>query len=175
MLRGINVSGQNPIRMPDLKAMYASLGFYAVTTYVQSGNVIFTCADQDLTEIVGMIEMGIERSFGFTVPVILRTRAEFGRIIQANPFIFGRNVDVEKLHVTFLRAEPPAALLSNLAAPVAGVDEFALIGREIYLYCPNGYGRTKYSNDYFERKLKLSATTRNWKTVNALSDIAIAL
>ena len=175
LLRGINVSGQKPIRMPDLKAMYESLGFNTVTTYVQSGNIVFTSPDQELSRVRGMIEAEIERTFGFSVSVILRTRDEFGPIVQNNPFVRRRNIEIEKLYVTFLPVEPPAKLASNLFAPVAGADEFKLIGKELYLYCANGYGRTKLSNNFFERKLKTCATTRNWKTVNTLFNIVNAL
>ena len=103
----------------------------------------------------------------------------FQQIIDSNPFLYQRNENPEKLHVTFLSDTPSESALSNLPVPAdpkgsgAGkADEFMVYDKEIYLFCPNGYGRTKISNSFFERKLSVSATTRNWKTVNALYGIA---
>jgi uncharacterized protein (DUF1697 family) len=171
LLRGINVSGQKTIRMPELKALYESLGFTQVTTYLQSGNVVFDCADREASTVRGSIEKEIERHFSFSVSVLLRDRDDFQRIIGGNPFLAQRNEDPERLHVTFLSALPSALALKDLETPIDTTDEYFLSGKEVYLFCPNGYGRTKLSNNFFERKLKVAATTRNWKTVNALVDI----
>ncbi len=172
MLRGINVSGQRAIRMPDLKTLYEALGFVQVATYVQSGNVVFRADNRDETQITRLIEAEIERVFGFKVPVLVRGKEEWQRVIAENPFLEQRNEDPEKLYVTFLSAVPPASILENLTPPVGIRDEFAVIGREIYLFCPAGYGKTKLSNTFFENKLKTTATTRNWRTVTALLEIA---
>jgi len=168
MLRGINVSGQKTIRMPELKALVESLGFTQVTTYLQSGNVVFDCANGEVSTIAGSLEKAIERHFGFTVSVLMRDRDDFRRIIEGNPFLTGRNEDPERLHVTFLSALPSAVAVKDLETSIDTTDEYFLSGKEIYLFCPNGYGRTKLSNTFFEKKLKVAATTRNWKTVNAL-------
>lgn len=171
LLRGINVSGQKTIRMPELKALYESLGFTRVATYLQSGNVVFDCADPEASAVAGMIENEIERRFDFTVSVLIRKGDDFQQLIDGNPFITQRNEDPEKLHVTFLSTLPSAPVLKELETTIDTTDEYSLNGTEIYLFCPNGYGRTRLSNSFFERKLKVTATTRNWKTVNALYDI----
>ena len=171
LLRGINVSGQKFIRMTELKELYESLGFTKVTTYVQSGNVVFDCDNPDASEIGSAIEIEIERRFGFPVTVILRSPSDFQRIIDGNPFIHPRNEDPSKLYVTFLASLPPAEISNDLKIPPGIKDECILRGKEIYLFCPNGYGRTKLSNSFFERRLKVLATTRNWKTVVAVYDI----
>jgi uncharacterized protein (DUF1697 family) len=168
LLRGINVSGQKAIRMPDLKALYESLGFTHVTTYLQSGNVVFDCTIPEASTAAATIEQAIERQFGFTVSVLIRNGDDFGRIIEGNPFLPHRNDESEKLHVTFLSDWPSAEALKSLEKTIDPTDEYFLSGKEIYLFCPNGYGRTKLSNNFFEKKLKSAATTRNWKTVNAL-------
>lgn len=168
LLRGVNVSGQKTIRMPELKALYESLGFAHVTTYLQSGNVVFDCDVPDEATVAGSIEKEIERHFGFTVDVLIRNRDDFQRIIVGNPFLTRRNEDPERLHVTFLSDMPSALAVKGLETPVDTTDEYFLSDKEIYLFCPNGYGRTKLSNSFLERKLKVVATTRNWKTVNAL-------
>jgi uncharacterized protein (DUF1697 family) len=168
LLRGINVSGQKTIRMPELKALFESLGFTLVATYLQSGNVVFDCANGEISTIAGSIEKAIERHFGFTVSVLVRDRDDFRRNFEGNPFLTERNEDLERLHVTFLSASPSAVALKDLETSIDTTDEYFLSGKEIYLFCPNGYGRTKLSNSFFERKLKVVATTRNWKTVSAL-------
>lgn len=172
MLRGINVSGQNKIGMPALKDLYESLSLTNVITYVQSGNVVFDCETQDAAEIARSIEAAITRALGLSVPVLVRDKKRFRQLIDGNPFLKQKHADPAGLHVTFLSDVPSEPALSKLTAPPGIPDKFLVEDREIYLFCPDGYGRTKLSNNFFEKKLGLSATTRNWKTVNALYDIA---
>jgi uncharacterized protein (DUF1697 family) len=134
--------------------------------------VAFDCAIPEASTVAGSIEKEIERHFGFTVSVLIRDRDDFGRIIEDNPFLTQRNEDIERLYVTFLSVLPSTVALKNLDMPIDTTDEYFLSGKEIYLFCPNGYGRTKLSNSFFERKLKVAATTRNWKTVSALAGMA---
>ncbi len=172
LLRGINVSGKNPLAMPDLKRMYEGLGFGNVQTYVQSGNVIFDAPQQDAAALAELFQTQIRQSFGLDVPVIMRTPQEFRHILENNPFLTTRQESIETLHVTFLAAQPSADRVQMInAIPQVG-DEFALSGSEIYLFCPGGYGRTKFNNTFFEKKLERVATTRNWKSVTALADLA---
>ena len=104
--------------------------------------------------------------------LFIRELLEFERVAAGNPFLSNVQVDPAFLHVTFLYATTSVIILTDLPSPNADGDEYAAGEQAIYLYCPNGYGRTKLSNTYFERKLKVTATTRNWKTVNALLDMA---
>ena len=99
MLRGINVSGKNRIKMEELRELYESLGFQNVQTYVQSGNVIFESVETDVGEISTRIEKKIKRVSGFDVPVFVRTKSEFQRLIENTPF---PGKDTTKLHVAFL-------------------------------------------------------------------------
>lgn len=173
LLRGINVSGHNMIKMTELKALYESLGYKNVTTYIQSGNVIFQTEKNDPAQAEASIEQAIEKKFGFPVTVIVRKPAELARVIKANPFIGGNNIDEIRLYVTFLRAKPTPALTKILQPAAAkSTDQYEILGREIYLHCPNGYGKTLLSNTFFEKQLKGVATTRNWKTVNTLYAMA---
>ena len=167
-LKGINVGGQKSIRMPDLKALYEAMGFKDVITYVQSGNVVFDSGDFDPIKIGAAIEAEIERRFSFHVSVILRDRNDFQRILDGNPFVHSRNEDPSTLHVTFLSKSPSTEMVNGMKIPTGIEDECVLSGKEIYLFCPNGYGRTKLSNSFFERKLNVLATTRNWRTVVAM-------
>ena len=117
------------------------------------------------------IEQAIADDLGLDVTVLVRTPAELARTVRANPFP-GRGADVGTLHVTFL-AEPAAATkVRALDAEAFAPDTFSMHGREVYVHCPNGYGRTKINNTWFERKLGVAATTRNWKTVNQLVELA---
>lgn len=172
ILRGINVGGHNKVRMEDLKALYESLGFSDVTTYIQSGNVIFkTDQDQSVTLIAQNIEKAIEDKYHFFVPVILRSVSEMQSIIALNPFLKEPEIDREKLHVTFLSEKPVSAADKAIQKYDFPPDRFQIIGKEVYLYCPGGYGNTKLSNTFFENKLLVRSTTRNWNTVIKLRDL----
>jgi uncharacterized protein (DUF1697 family) len=173
ILRGINVSGQKKIVMADLKALYENLGYKGVDTYIQSGNVVFKTAKIANTELASTIEQEIFRKYNFHVPVIVRTAEEMKNIISTNPFIADKDIDIEKLHITFLAETPSQADLESIKTLDYPPDKFIIIGKEVFLYCPVNYGETKLSNKFFESKLKTSATTRNWKTVNKLLEIAL--
>ena len=171
LLRGINVSGQKRLLMSELKALYETLGFQQVITYVQSGNVIFDSPDADRLEISAKIGNGIQQTFGYRVPIHIRDRIDFQRIIQGNPFIHRQGINLERLYVTFLSAPPAEKSLTNLDISAGIADEFISNGAQIYLIIPGGYRRTLLSNNFFEKKLDRVATTRNWKTVNTLFDL----
>src|SRR5271157_5753759 len=145
MLRGINVGGQKSIRMAELIRLYQALDIATVKTYLQSGNVVFESAEPEASRLGTAIEAQIERSFGFKVSVFLRTTADFQSLIAGNPFLAERKEDPARLHVTFLYSPVGEAEISRLERPKTDADEFVAITREIYLFCPNGYGRTKLS------------------------------
>ena len=168
MLRGINVSGRNPVRMEKLKALYVSLGLSGVNTYIQSGNVVFRSSEKDRVELASLIQNGIRDSFGLDVPVIIRTAAEFREIIDRNPF---KKADSSKLHITFLASLPGNVRRVDIVNVMDEGEDFQLSEKEIYLYCPKGYGKTRLSNQFFEKKLHVAATTRNWRTVLVLADM----
>ncbi len=173
LLRGINVSGHNMIKMAELKKLYESLGFRNVTTYIQSGNVIFQSGKDDSGSVEAAIERAIERKFGFPVTVIARKPAELAGIIKANPFSGSDKIDETRLYVTLLKTKPAPEVVKALQPAAArSTDQYKITGSEVYLYCPNGYGRTLLSNTFFEKQLKVKATTRNWKTVNTLYAMA---
>ena len=172
MLRGINVSGHKIIKMEDLRASFLALGLRGVKTHVQSGNVIFEAAKNSSADLSKQIAASIQRDFGFAVPVILKTAKELERVIQSNPFAKMKSVDPARLHVTFLSKPAPKDASKKLDALAHAPDQFRLGAQEIYLHCPDGYGRTKLSNVALERALSVGATTRNWKTVNSLLEMA---
>jgi uncharacterized protein (DUF1697 family) len=139
---------------------------------VQSGNVVFESADAQAGDLARRIEAQIRSTFGYQVPVLVRRPEDLRRILADNPFLRREGTAIEQLYVTFFDGAPARAGLEGLPNPNADGDEFALGVEEVFLWCPNGYGRTKLNNNFFERKLKMAATTRNWKTVMALQEIA---
>ncbi|MBX2840606.1 MAG: DUF1697 domain-containing protein [Flammeovirgaceae bacterium] len=171
ILRGINVSGQKKIKMAELKSYLAELAFVNIQTYIQSGNVLFDTEATDARVLAGQVSGKIKEKYGFEVPVIVKTVAEFEKVANHNPFNETWANDDRKLLVTFLDEIPTKENLDKLKLVKSGEDEFQLIGKNIYLHCPNGYGTTKFSNNLFENKLKVTATTRNWRTVNKLVEL----
>ena len=169
LLRGVNVGGRNQVPMASLRRSVEALGFDEVTTHLQSGNVVFRGASQPESRLAATLETAIRRTFGLDVTVLVRTREQLARMERANPFL-ARRRDPATLHVTFLAGRPSAA--STRALPTSnGPDELAVHGREVYLWCPNGYGRTKLTNTWIEQRLSTRATTRNWRTVVAVTEL----
>ena len=172
ILRGINVSGKNKLPMEGLKALYKELGLTDVLTYIQSGNAIFKADAGMEAALEKKIEAAIRDKYAYEVPVLVRTAKEMEAAIAANPIVKESGIDTEKLHVTFLAATPDSKLVENIPNPGAPNEKFIILNREVYLYCPDGYGNSKLNNGFFEKKLKVKATTRNWKTVNKLLELA---
>jgi len=168
LLRGINVSGKNMIKMADLAAALSETGLGNIRTYIQSGNILFESENRDSGMLSALIWAKIKERFGFIVPVQVLSRNELNRIRDNNPYLNLRSLPEDKLHLTLLQAVPDPALTAKIAASDFSPDEFVVSGNAIYLYCPDGYGRTRLTNNFFENKLKVSATTRNWATVGKL-------
>lgn len=165
LLRGINLGSHNKIPMLELKKLYEDLGYKNVKTYIQSGNVLFESEEADEEKVAGKIEKAILKKFGHEVKVLIRTKEELQALVDKNPF---HKKDAGRLYVSFLEKEADASAAEKIAPFKSGAEDFAIVGREVYLYVPDGYGRTKLSNNLIERKCGMAATTRNWKTVNAL-------
>ena len=171
MLRGINVSGHKIIKMERLRAMFENMGFGKVRTYVQSGNVIFE-TDEPAEELSAKIQKRILKDFGFEVPVLTKSAKEMAEIVKRNPLVKDRTIDQSKLHVTFLSDDPPKNALELLLLLAVGAEKVCVLGRAVYLYCPNSYGNSKLNNNTIEKKFSCGATTRNWNTTKTLLEIA---
>jgi uncharacterized protein (DUF1697 family) len=163
MLRGINIGAHKRISMKELAALVEGLGYRDVSTYLQSGNVVFSTTGS-ADAIATALAKQIVGELGHDVAVIVRTANEMNKIVQANPF------DPKVSHVTFLAGKPPAAKVKEPVTIDCGRDEFEVVGREIFLSMPHGYGRTKLNNTFWERRFKTVATTRNWNSVLALRE-----
>lgn len=174
MLRGINVSGQKLIPMKELKALFEALGLRQVSTYIQSGNVLFQTEAADPAVLAAQIESSILERYQFHVPVLIRTPGELQAAMGRNPFLQQDKPDPDKLHVTFLADEPDQGRINQVSKGRYEPDQCLISGKEVFLYCPQGYGRTKLNNTFFESKLGVRATTRNLKTVRQLISMAPA-
>jgi uncharacterized protein (DUF1697 family) len=171
LLRGVNVGGRNQVAMAALRDLYAALGHRDVTTYVQSGNVVSSTSTRRAADVEQSVEGAIAEQLGLDVVVLVRTPSQLTGVVAANPFAV-RQPDPTKLFVTFLRDAPAPAVAAAIDPDRFAPDVFAVSGREVYLHCPGGYGNTKINNNYFEKQLGVSATTRNWKTVGHLAAVA---
>jgi uncharacterized protein (DUF1697 family) len=166
LLRGINV-GANTLQMERLRTILADAGFPGARTYLQSGNVVFS-ADAPAAAIAALLEAKVSATTRLPVSVIIRTPAQLQRLIAGNPFAEEAAALPRSVHVTFLADAVSKAGLAAVGRLQAGADRWQAAGSEIYLHCPNGYGRSKLNNAALERALGVRATTRNWSTVMAL-------
>jgi uncharacterized protein (DUF1697 family) len=172
MLRGVNVGGHNKIKMEALRALYESLKLREAQTYVQSGNVIFRTDEWDLARLAKRIEDGIEKKFGFRPDVILRTAAEMREVVARNPFAKRRGIEPGKLLVSFLASDPEEEGRAKVRQMKCDPEEMRIEGREIYIYFPNGAGRSKLNWAGLGKMLRTTATGRNWNSVTKMLEMA---
>ena len=172
LLRGINVSGKNIIKMDSLREMYQDAGFHNVRSYMQSGNVLFEYAETPPAELADTISEAIEATFGYQVPVVIRTAKDLSNIYDANPFGDRPEIDPKRLGVVFLDRPPDKPIVPADIPDKVGTDEFVFVNKEIYTYCPNGFGKSKLTNAVWEKKLSRHTTARNWNTVIKLLELA---
>jgi uncharacterized protein (DUF1697 family) len=139
---------------------------------VQSGNVVFTGKEAEPDEIAQTITLQINKDFSFDVPVIVLTIDSLKQIIDSNPFLKDSDKDTAFLHVTFLSSKPQKLDFNTIEEKKLSGEAISFADNAVYLYCPNGYGKSKLNNSFLETKLKVGATTRNWKTTNELLKLA---
>jgi uncharacterized protein (DUF1697 family) len=169
LLRGINLAGHRRIAMADLRALLEGLGYADVATHLQSGNaVVTTPAKPDA--LVRKVETQITKDLGLDIDVIVRTHAELTSIINRNPYTQGLK-DPAMFLVSFLSAKPESKHVKALDPDSFAPDKFWVDGRQVYLWCPNGVGRSKLPKDFFAKRLSVSATARNWNTVTKLVEL----
>jgi len=172
ILRGINVGGHNQVKMDALRQLYAELGYSSIQSYIQSGNVIFASGLSDINYLEKNIREKIFETFGLKVSVLVMTIVELKTVLENNPYIKDTMKNPAFIHLTFLSGIPDKELVEKIPTGYYLPDEFYISGKTIYLYCPAGYGNTKLSNNFFENKFRLTATTRNLKTSSVLLSMA---
>jgi uncharacterized protein (DUF1697 family) len=173
LLRGINVSGKNILPMKDLVEIFTDAGCQRVSTFIQSGNVLFTARPGAEGKLARELSRLIEARFGYRIPVILRTRAELQQAIANNPYA-GEIPDEKSLYLYFLQDLPAREAVAALDPNRSPPDAFAVKGREVYLHLPNGMGRTRLTNAWLDSKLKTVSTARNWQTTRKLLELLSA-
>ena len=165
LFRGINVGGNQIVRMDALKELHESLGLEEVQTYIQSGNVVFTSENPDMPQVLRDIEDGFAQKFGFRVKVMVRTAGELNVIIENNPFRNQPMRESNRLIAMFLASDPIDTALEDIQETYTGPEEINIIGQEVFIYYPEGMGRSKLTTAFLEKKLKTLGTARNWNTV----------
>jgi uncharacterized protein (DUF1697 family) len=171
LLRSVNVAGHGRLAMQELRASFEALGATDVTTYIQTGNVLFSTASKSEKGIATAVEQRLAEDFGDAPAVLVRSVADFRRIGSSSPYAKA-GADPARHHVTFLATAPTKAALAALTLPPSGRDELVIDGKEIYVHTPDGYANTKYTGTFLERRLDVVSTTRNWNTVTKLSELA---
>jgi uncharacterized protein (DUF1697 family) len=172
MVRGINVGGNALVKMDALRSLVSGLGHTEVTTYIQSGNVVFKSRATAPPKVAHDIEVRLKSELGVDVTVVLRTAEELATAVRKNPFLPG--ADPATLYLIFLNDVPDRQAVAGLEARKFEPDQFRLVGREVYARYANGYGRSKMTNSYFEKALGVRGTARNWNTVTKLLQLAQA-
>ena len=169
LLRGVNVGGKGMLPMAALRDALAAAGYPDARTYVQSGNVVLSGAASTIETDLAAI---LSKEFGLTVPVIVRTGPQLAKVVSGNPFLRAE-ADPGRLLVGFLHDKPTKAAADAIDPHRADPDELRIVGREVYFWCPNGWGNSKVSNG-LEKALGTAMTARNWRTVTTLLDMARA-
>jgi uncharacterized protein (DUF1697 family) len=170
LLRGVNVSGKNMLPMKALERVFVDVGCNEVRTYIQSGNVTFRANKTLAKRLPDLITAQILQSFGFRIPVILRTAEQMAETIRNNPYL-EKVPTIDFLYVMFLADRPRQQKIDALDHGQFAPDEFIVSGDRIYLRLPNGAGRSKLTNAYFDSRLGTISTSRNWRTVNKLLEM----
>jgi uncharacterized protein (DUF1697 family) len=167
------MTGHNSIKMTDLSALFINLGFNDAETYIQSGNVIFrNVGGMPVSDLAVNLERAIMGRFNYTIPVMIRTNQDLIDLFLSNPYLGETKFDPAKMAVLFLHEKPSDSQIQKVADIDYPPDKFKIIGSEIFIYCPNGFGRTKLYTNFFEKKMGVIGTARNWKTITTILNIA---
>ena len=202
LLRGINVGGKNKLPMGELASMFGEAGGTRVTTYIQSGNVVFRAAASVAEQIVRVVSRKIADRFNFEPPIVLRSAEELQNLVTSNPFLSasragkgavartiengtgakasdrsqtagGSKLDLERtLHVAFLADRPDKRRIAAMDPNRSPGDSFEVRGQDVFLHLPNGVAKSKLTNEYPDRTLGTTCTLRNWRTVLKLIEMS---
>ena len=170
LLRGINVSGHNMMKMDALKTMLENIGFQNVRTYLQSGNV-FIDSEEDASKVGFMIKQEIFKVFGHEVPVVVIAKDDLESCFSNNPFLKEKDADIKKLYVAFVWTALKKENINDLKISQFKPDEASIDENRIFIKYAVGAGKTRFDQKYIEKKLNVTATIRNWNTVTNLLDM----
>lgn len=175
LFRGINVGGNHPVKMTELKALHELLGLRNVVTYIQSGNVLFTSDTTDTLQLERDIEKAFSDKFGFHSHTVVRSLSDIQSIIANTPFQHSHDKESKRIAVLFLVTSAAVNALEEIRKVYNGPEEIVILGKEAYIYYPEGMGRSKLTPALLEKKLGTSSTARNWNTVLKLQELAVSL
>ena len=167
-IRGVNVGGIT-LTMYDLKKIFAGLGFKNIQSYIQSGNIVFESDETDTTLLGNKIQESIQKKTKLSVVVFIKTNEQIRSLVSNTPF--GKNFDANRIYVIMMNKTPIAEKFEGIKSGISAGENFILKKDVIYSYYGNGYGKSKHTNNYFEKVLSVSATTRNWNTINKIFDL----
>lgn len=170
VLRGINVGGKRKLLMADLKELMNKLGFKDILTYIQSGNIVFS-SEFPPKIIETQIEKAIKEQFDYDVPVIVKEAKSIEKAVQNNPY-FHESIDLKTLHITFLKDVPSKDNIKAILEIDVKPDQFTIVEDNVYLFVEGKFHQSKLTNNFFEKKLGVGATTRNWKTTLKLLELS---
>lgn len=171
LLRGINVSGHNMIKMETLKSLLEGIGYTNVETYIQSGNVFVETDEESAFGVGFKIKQEIFKQLGYEVPTIVIGKNDLELCLKNNPFLNEKDFDTKKLYVAFLSKELPSSAIHELKISQFKPDEAVIDGNRIFVKYHVGAGKTRLDQKYIEKKLNVVATMRNWNTVNKLLEL----
>lgn len=173
LLRGINVSGHKKIKMADLREALEKLDFQNVDTYIQSGNIVLRSGEKNTLVLSEKIKKAIGNTFGFTVPVLVKSRDDFKAIFERNPFTTNEELEDKRVYFVLLNDKPKPHLVEAMSGETFLNERFLITDDCVYLSCLKGYGNAKLNNNLLERKLKVEATTRNHMTMVKLLEMTM--
>jgi len=169
LLRGINVGGHKKVPMAELRTLLTKSGLDNVKTYIQTGNIIFQSNYISTQSLEDHIQKSIIDHFGFDVSVLVKTRGQLLTIFENCPFSEEKKVNS---YFAILSEVPNKDLVKEAYEKTYENEEYVILNNALYFYCANGYGNAKFSLNYFERKLKINATSRNYRTMAKLLEMA---
>ncbi|RDY59450.1 DUF1697 domain-containing protein [Flagellimonas nanhaiensis] len=170
LLRGINVGGQKKIKMADLRKALQNIGLESVTTYIQSGNIVFCSNEGDIQKLEESIFDAIKKDFGFEVPTLIISQDEIESMLTSNPF--SNQTELNNLYFVLLKQSPSNELMEQFNKLKFENEDFDIETNCVYLSCKKGYGKAKLNNNLVENKLKVQATARNLRTMQKLLELA---
>ena len=171
-LRSVNMAGHNLIKMTELAKLFIDLGFGDAKTYIQSGNVIFTNdREESASSLSENLEKAILKKFNLPIYVMTRKKTDLWNLGACNPYLIEPDFDPSKMAVIFLHETPLDSQIQKVSEVNFPPDKFKIIGDEIFIYCPNGFARTKLYTGFFERKMNVIGTARNWKTITTILNL----
>ncbi|AYN03927.1 DUF1697 domain-containing protein [Flavobacterium sp. 140616W15] len=171
LLRGINVSGHNMIKMEALKTTLENIGFKNVQTYIQSGNVFVDTEEDNASKVGFLIKQEIFKVFGHEVPIVVISKEDLEACFKNNPFLKEKDADIKKLYVAFVSIALRSESINDLKISQFKPDEASIDGNRIFIKYAVGAGKTRFDQKYIEKKLNVTATIRNWNTVTQLLKI----